>query len=257
MATELQLTNLTNTAAQVSGLSTKLIALLRAVRADPDSPKFDEQLAILQSEFTGAASALFETHVSIEAGMRALDSVATVKPLIVGIGDSIMAGYMPGDGARNHLVQDKSFLKELKSIGAVITAAVGGATTELAKNNQLYWLAPLNPQVVVIMLGTNDAVYQIDHATSLANVDAMIQKWPSAKVVLVSPPRWDSNLDPWLLTWSNNLRAHALLRNVLFVDGFTASAAGWQCHPEDHHPCEPGHRALGNLVASAVRNALT
>lgn len=256
MATALQLKNLTDTAAQVSGLSSKLISLVSIVQKEVPNAKLDEQLAILQSELTLAVTNLFTTHATIDANMLALSTPAMPRPLIVGIGDSIMAGYMPGDGTRNHLVQAQSFLTELKAIGTVVTAAVGGASTEAAKNNQLYWLAPLRPQVVVIMLGTNDAVFQVDHAISLANVDAMIQAWPSALVVLVSPPRWDSNLDPWLSIWSNNLRAHAALRGVLFVDGFTASAAGWQCHPEDHHPCEPGHRALGNLVANAVRNAL-
>lgn len=178
------------------------------------------------------------------------------RPLIVVVGDSISAAYMPGDGARNRLAPELAYTKELRAIGPVVTAAVGGATTRDALNNQTYWLAPLAPRVVVILLGTNDAVLGMDRAQALANVDAIAAAWPGAKVVLVSPPRWSDKADPWMSAWSQDLQRLALQRNAWFVDAYRASFAGWQCHPEDGHPCEPGHREMGRMVASAVQSAL-
>lgn len=61
---------------------------------------------------------------------------------------------MPGDGARNRLAPELAYTAELWTIGPVVTAAVGGATTEAARANQVWWLSLLSPQVVVILLGT-------------------------------------------------------------------------------------------------------
>lgn len=178
------------------------------------------------------------------------------KPLIVAIGDSITAGYMPGDGARNRLAQDLAYTAELRPLGHFVTAAVGGATTEAARLNQLWWLSPLAPDVVVVMLGTNDAVLGYSREAALANVTTIVQAWPRAKVVLISPPRWDDARDPWMAAWSSDLQRLAQSRGAQFVDGYTASLAGWQCSAEDHHPCADAHRTLGRLVAKAVQDAL-
>lgn len=179
------------------------------------------------------------------------------KPLIVAIGDSITAGYMPGDGARNRLAQDQAYTAELRPLGQFVTAAVGGATTEAARLNQLWWLSPLSPAVVVVMLGTNDAVLGYSRETALANVTTIVQAWPRAKVVLISPPRWDDARDPWMSAWSADLQRLASASGAQFVDAYAASlAAPWQCSAEDHHPCADAHRQLGRMVATAVQAAL-
>lgn len=178
------------------------------------------------------------------------------RPLIVVVGDSISAAYMPGDGARNRLAPELAYTKELRAIGPVVTAAVGGATTRDALNNQTYWLAPLAPRVVVILLGTNDAVLGLSREQALANVDAIASAWPGAKVVLVSPPRWSDRADPWMAAWSQDLQRLALQRGARFVDAYRASFAGWQCNPEDGHPCEAGHREMGRMVAAEVQASL-
>lgn len=179
------------------------------------------------------------------------------RPLIVVVGDSISAAYMPGDGARNRLAPELAYTAELRAIGPVVTAAVGGATTEAARANQVWWLSPLSPQVVVILLGTNDAVLGLDRSAALTNVEAIADAWPSARVVLVAPPRWDAAREPWMAAWADDLKRLAQRRGAGFVDAYAASAAGWQCHPEDHHPCADAHRELGRLVAESVRRTLT
>lgn len=179
------------------------------------------------------------------------------RPVIAVVGDSLSAGYMPGAGARNRLAPELAYTVELRDIGPVVTAAVGGATTQAALSNQVYWLAPVAPQVVVILLGTNDAALNLDRGRSLANVDTIAAAWPGARVVIVSPPRWDEATDPWLAAWAADLQRLALQRGAWYVDAYRASAIGWQCHPDDHHPCADAHRQLGRMVAGAVQSALS
>ena len=179
-------------------------------------------------------------------------------PLIGAFGDSLTACYMAHDGARLQLVPELCYLRELRAIGPVRTAAVGGASTADARANQLHWLEPLRLDVVVILLGTNDAVRNLPREAALANVDAIVTRWPLAKVVIVSPPRWDAASDPWMSAWSRDLSGLAQRRGAEFVDAYAASQAeNWQCSIEDFHPCEQGHRRMGAMVSGAVRHALT
>lgn len=180
------------------------------------------------------------------------------KPLIVAVGDSLTAAYMPDGGARLVLDQARSYTAELKPLGRVVTAAVGGSTTEAARTNQLHWLAPLVPDVVVVMLGTNDAAYQLDRTASLANMDAIVTAWPKARVVIVSPPHWDTSTDPWMSGWSQDLKRLAAQRGARFVDVYAESLRRpWQCVTDDHHPCADAHREIGQMVAAAVQAALS
>lgn len=168
-------------------------------------------------------------------------------------GDSITAGYMPVDGALQ-LRQDLSYTRELAGQGQVVTAAVGGATTAAAFSNQARWLAGLSADVVVILLGTNDAVAAVDRSAAMRNVMAIASAFPRARLVLVAPPKWPG-LDAWLGEWALDLRAQALLAGAVFVDLHGASRPDWYCHPTDHHPCAPAHREIGALVAEAVARA--
>lgn len=178
-------------------------------------------------------------------------------PLIGAFGDSLTACYMAHDGARNLLVPELCYLRELRAIGPVRTAAVGGASTADARANQLHWLEPLPLDVVVILLGTNDAVRNLPREASLANIAAIADRWPLAKVVIVAPPRWDAASDQWMSAWSRDLQRFANARGAQFVDAYAASQVeNWQCSLEDFHPCEQGHRRMGAMVSDAIRHAL-
>ena len=175
------------------------------------------------------------------------------RPLTVVIGDSITAGYIPTAGALQ-LRQDLSYTADLP--GDVITAAVGGASTSAALSGQVEWLRGIPADVVVILLGTNDAAQGVDRAQALDNVRKIAQAWPRARLVIVSPPRWDSSLDAWLAPWSADLRAFADGSGARFVDLYAASRPDWFCHATDRHPCAPAHREMGALIRSSVQGAL-
>lgn len=180
-------------------------------------------------------------------------SAAVPAKRIVVIGDSITAGYMPQGGAVLRLRQDLAYTADLP--GEVFTAAVGGATTEAARFTQPGWLKPVPADVLVIMLGTNDAVLGLDRGAALRNVTAIADGWPTAKLVLVAPPGWDDKANLWLDLWAADLRTLAGQRGAKFVDLYAASKnAQWLCHEYDRHPCANGHREMGRLVSEAINN---
>ena len=113
-------------------------------------------------------------------------------------------------------------------------------------------LRSLPAGVLVIMLGTNDAVLQLDRTKALANVRAIADAWPKARLVLVAPPYWDAAAAPWLAAWSADLRKLAAERGARFVDAYAATRSNWLCHPTDRHPCEAAHREIGAMVRSAA-----
>ena len=187
------------------------------------------------------------------------------RRIVLGIGDSIMAGYIPCDGVSQRLAQHESFMRELEVCGRVIASPVGGAATAPAMTNQIHWaltpfdpaLPPIEPAIVVVMLGTNDAVMGVPRDEALRNVGKILERFPRAVRVVVSPPRWDESADPWMREWSRDLQALALVNGARFVDAYTPSLTRpWQCTPYNKHPCEIAHREIGRMVASAVQSAL-
>ena len=93
---------------------------------------------------------------------------------------------------------------------------------------------------------------QLDRANALANVGAIANASPKARLVLVAPPYWAAAAAPWLAAWASDLRALAAARGARFVDAYTASRSDWLCHPTDHHPCEAAHREIGAMVRAAA-----
>lgn len=182
---------------------------------------------------------------------------------VLGIGDSIMAGYIPGDGVSERLAPGESFMRELAPLGEVVSAPVGGASTDAALRNQVAWattpfdpaLPAVEPGIVVVMLGTNDAVMGVPLAISIDNVRQILERFPTSVRVLVSPPHWSEDTDPWMAAWSSGLSDLARRNGAIFVDAYTPSLArpGWQCTVNNRHPCEPAHREIGRLVAAAIQ----
>lgn len=180
----------------------------------------------------------------------------TPAPLIVVYGDSETAGMMPYQGVVQ-VRQDLTYTAELRALGQVITAAVGGHSTADAVASQLPRLRDVPASHVVIMLGTNDAVRGLSIESAQANINTIAAAYPRAKLVLVVPPYWDDLTRPWFEQWRNTMQVMALVKGAQIVDAYTHSltAQGWQCHPADHHPCEPAHRAIGALITTAIKGA--
>lgn len=225
-------------------------------------------------QITLTRAAVLVTAVSILAGcggggdspINSSQAQAVPKTrIILGIGDSIMAGYIPGDGLSQRLAQRESFLRELEPLGQVVGAPVGGASTRAALENQTTWaLTPFDPlmptprpDVVVIMLGTNDAVLGVSRAEAIENMRAILARFPTSVRIIVSPPHWSELADVWMGPWSRDLQALAAETGSLFVDAYTPSLSRpWQCTVNNRHPCERAHREIGSMALDAAKRAL-
>ncbi|GAB4126833.1 MAG: arylesterase [Rhodothalassiaceae bacterium] len=96
--------------------------------------------------------------------------------LIVGYGDSLMAGYglPPGQSFPERL--GDWLAERLASPVEVVNAGVSGDTTSGGRARLDWVLAPLGraPDLVILELGSNDALRGIDPAITRENLDAMI-----------------------------------------------------------------------------------
>jgi acyl-CoA thioesterase-1 len=96
-------------------------------------------------------------------------------PLIVAIGDSMTAGY----GVAPELSYPAQLEKELKKRGydfRVVNQGVTGSTSSQALSRLPRAMA-LQPEIVIIQIGGNDAAYSIPREVSKQNVRVMIERF--------------------------------------------------------------------------------
>ena len=133
------------------------------------------------------------------AAVLAFAAFAAAEPVrIVGLGDSLMAGYDlgPEEGFAPVLQRE---LDELGYDAEVIGAGVSGDTSTggLAR---LDWSVPANADIVVVELGGNDALRGIAPELTRANIDAIVNRLRIAnrRVVLagiLAPPNMGADYE--------------------------------------------------------------
>lgn len=178
------------------------------------------------------------------------------KPLIIAVGDSITAGYIPV-GGYTQLRQDLSFTTELKQVGNVVTLAVGGATSSDGLGYQAATLKGLPADVVVVMFGINDAIKGLTAEQTSDNIDKIFGAFPRARRVVMAEPLWSEATRATQSTLTEELRVRSVIWGARFIDLYTPSA---DLHPyctADRHPCEDWHRSTGATVAAAAQAALS
>ncbi len=111
------------------------------------------------------------------------NSTVTNSVVILALGDSLTAGY--------GLAQDDSFPLQLENSLAtsgypvtVINAGVSGDTSAggLAR---LEWALAVNPQIVLVELGANDALRGLDPAQTYNNLDEILARLKKAGCLIV------------------------------------------------------------------------
>ena len=98
---------------------------------------------------------------------------ARAEPVrIVGLGDSLMAGYDLGPEEGFVPVLERE-LRELGQDVEVVQAGVSGDTSTGGRE-RLEWSVPENSDIVIVELGGNDALRGIAPAVTRANIEAII-----------------------------------------------------------------------------------
>jgi acyl-CoA thioesterase I len=175
-------------------------------------------------------------------------------PLILDFGDSLTAGYglMPEQAFPAQL---ESWLRAHGVPARVVNAGVSGDTTA-GGVARLDWALADKPDVVILALGSNDALRGIDPATVRANLDTMLEKINAigAKVLLLgmqAPPNWGRSYDQAFNQIFPELASkHGAVLYPFFLEGVAMKPELNQ--PDGLHPNERGVEVLVKRIGPVV-----
>ena len=186
--------------------------------------------------------------------MAAATPVGAHVPVILDIGDSLTSGYgLPPEQA--FPAQLEVWLRQKGIEARVVNAGVSGDTTAggLAR---LDWALADKPDLVILALGSNDALRGIDPAIVRSDLDKMIQKIEagSAKVLIlgmVAPPNWGEEYkDAFDRIYPDLARAHNVPLYSFFLEGVAMKPELNQ--PDGIHPNEAGVSVLVDRIGPVV-----
>jgi len=141
-----------------------------------------------------AAAALLGTLLAVTVPARAATTPASSPPVIVVLGDSLSAEYgLPRDTGWVALLRQRLATERIDY--SVANASVSGDTTSGGRARLPAVLQRLKPSIVVVELGSNDALRGVPPATTEQNLRDIIAgaRRAQAKVVLVGmyvPPNY-------------------------------------------------------------------
>ncbi|KWE55929.1 arylesterase [Burkholderia sp. MSMB2157WGS] len=141
-----------------------------------------------------AAAALLGILLAVAAPARAATAPASSPPVIVVLGDSLSAEYgLPRDTGWVSLLRQRLSAERIDY--SVANASVSGDTTSGGRARLPAVLQRLKPSIVVVELGSNDALRGVPLATTEQNLRDIIAsaRRAQAKVVLVGmyvPPNY-------------------------------------------------------------------
>jgi acyl-CoA thioesterase I len=175
-------------------------------------------------------------------------------PLILDFGDSLTAGYglMPEQAFPAQL---ETWLRAHGVPARVVNAGVSGDTTA-GGVARLDWALADKPDVVILALGSNDALRGIDPATVRANLDTMLEKINAigAKVLLLgmqAPPNWGRSYDQAFNQIFPELASkHGAVLYPFFLEGVAMKPELNQ--PDGLHPNERGVEVLVKRIGPVV-----
>jgi acyl-CoA thioesterase-1 len=180
--------------------------------------------------------------------------VAAHVPVILDFGDSLTAGY--------GLAPEQAFPARLEAAlrqqgleARVVNGGVSGDTTAggLAR---LDWALAEQPDLVILSLGSNDALRGIDPAAVRDNLDKMIRKIEAsgARVLLLgmlAPPNWgEEYMSAFDRIFPELARVHAVPLYPFFLEGVAMNPELNQ--PDGLHPNERGVAVLVDRIAPVV-----
>jgi acyl-CoA thioesterase-1 len=195
--------------------------------------------------------------VAIMAMLTAVPAVA--DPIsIVGMGDSLMAGYELGPG-EPFAARLQEALKKDGYDATVTNAGVSGDTTSdgLAR---LDWSVPDGTDLVMLELGSNDMLRGIDPALTKKNLEAMIERLRARDIkVVLFGMKAAPNLGPDYQKAFDAIYPELAAKNSLplypfFLDG-VAGQPGMQLE-DGLHPSAKGVDLMVERILPTVEKAI-
>lgn len=186
---------------------------------------------------------------------------APAAPLVLAFGDSLTAGY--------GLDRGLGFAPQLQAVlrrhGIRATVTDGGVTgdTSSAGRARLGWTLdglPATPDLVIVELGANDMLRNLDPKLTEANLDAILAELAKRKIpVLLAGMRATRNLDPAYVARFEAIypalaRKHGAAFYPFFLDGAALEPGRMQA--DGMHPSFEGIKAVVTRIVPAVMAAL-
>ncbi len=156
-------------------------------------------------------------------------SLALEKHMIIGVGDSLMAGYgLPPQAG--FVPQLQQALRAKGYAVDVVNAGVSGDTTSGGRS-RLEWSVPAQADMVILELGANDALRGVPPAVTRENLDFMLTqlKQKNIKILLVgmlAPPNmgeaYSAAFNP---IYPALAKKHNVILYPFFLEGVAANPA--------------------------------
>ena len=183
------------------------------------------------------------------------------KRLVLAFGDSLYAGYglKRGEGLP---AQIERGLRAQGIDARVVDAGVSGDTTAGGRRRLAYTLDRLDraPDLVLLGLGGNDALRQVDPAETRANMTAMLdelkrRELPVVLTGMVAPPNLGPDFaDRFNAIWPDLARRDGATLDPFILDGVIGNRA--LMLPDGIHPNARGVARIAARVTPLVRGGL-
>ena len=194
-------------------------------------------------------------------GTSASAQVPAERPLILAFGDSLTAGYGLQAGL-GFAPQLQATLRRHGIAARVADGGVSGDTTSAGRERLGWTLDGLGakPDLVVLELGGNDMLRNVDPALTRTNLDAMLAELKRRQIpVLLAGMKATPNVEPAYIArfeaiYPELAAKHGVPLYPFFLDG--AALVPGMMQPDGVHPTFPGIKQVVTRLAPEVKKAL-
>lgn len=177
---------------------------------------------------------------------------------ILGLGDSLMAGYglPPGDGFTDQLQE----ALQADGIAAIVTNAGVSGDTSAGGRARLDWALASDPDVVILELGANDGLRGLEPAETKRNLDAILttlgeKGLPVLLAGMLAPPNLGREYSAEFEALFRDLAGkHGVLFYPFFLDGVVGDPALNQ--QDGIHPTREGVAVIVERILPLVKDLL-
>ncbi|WP_226886935.1 arylesterase [Nisaea nitritireducens] len=188
-----------------------------------------------------------------------LGTAAHAEIRILGLGDSLMAGYglPPGDGFPDQL---QTALRATGIDAEVVNAGVSGDTSAGGRA-RLDWALASNPHAVILELGANDGLRGLEPAETRRNLDAILtaldeKGLPVLLAGMLAPPNLGQEYGAEFEAVFRELaEKHETLFYPFFLDGVVGDPALNQ--KDGIHPTREGVAIIVKRIMPRVKELIS
>lgn len=185
-------------------------------------------------------------------------SSAEAELRILGLGDSLMAGYglPPGDGFPDQLQE----ALRATGIDSVVTNAGVSGDTSAGGRARLDWALASNPHVVILELGANDGLRGLEPAETKRNLDAILttlgeKDIPVLLAGMLAPPNLGQEYGvEFEAVFRELAEKHGVLFYPFFLDGVVGDPALNQ--RDGIHPTREGVAIIVERIMPKVKELI-